>query len=114
MMLIPDHHVRIQGLASAGPFAFPTPDGGPAMDLSDLQSRLWTAQEAAEAAGVEPNTVRNWKYRGHLPQARTESGRPMTTPAGQPLFRATDVIRAERTTRARARRTYGMPATTTV
>lgn len=81
------------------------------MDLSgDLQTTFWTAQEAADAAGVEPGVVRNWKYRGHLPQARTGTGRPMTNAAGQPLFRATDVIRAERATRQRARRTYAATA----
>ncbi|MFC8676694.1 hypothetical protein ACFUEN_28915 [Streptomyces griseorubiginosus] len=84
------------------------------MDLScDLQTTFWTAQEAAEAAGVEPGVVRNWKYRGHLPQASTEQGRPMTNLAGQPLFRAVDVIRAERLTRQRARRRYAVPASAT-
>jgi len=82
------------------------------MDLTgDLHAKLWTAQEAAEAAGVEPGVIRNWKYRGHLPQARTDQGRLITNPAGQPLFRAVDVIRAERSTRQRARRTYAVPAT---
>ncbi|MFJ6085152.1 hypothetical protein ACIQI8_27465 [Streptomyces sp. NPDC092369] len=80
------------------------------MDLTDLQTRLWTAQEAADAAGVTPNTVRNWKHRGHLAQARTASGRPITNAAGQPLFNPVDVIRAERVTRQRARRTYTVPA----
>ncbi|MFE5140333.1 MerR family transcriptional regulator [Streptomyces fagopyri] len=84
------------------------------MDLSgDLTSTLWTAQEAAEAADVDPNVVRNWKYRGHLKQARDDHERPMTNHLGQPLFRAVDVIRAERATRARARRTYRIPATAT-
>ncbi|MEW2164405.1 MerR family transcriptional regulator [Streptomyces sp. NPDC007084] len=79
------------------------------MDLSgDLQNTLWTALEAAEAAGVEPNTVRNWKYRGHLAQAETPQGRPMRNLAGQPLFRAVDVIRAEKATRNRARRAYAV------
>lgn len=81
------------------------------MDLSgDLQTTLWTAAEAAEAAGVEPGVVRNWKHRGHLPQARTPEGRPISNLAGQPLFRATDVIKAEKATRKRARRTYRTPA----
>lgn len=80
------------------------------MDLSaDLQTTFWTAPEAAEAAGVKPNVVRNWKYRGHLSQARTPDNRPMRNLAGQPLFRATDVIRAEKATRTQARRTYAAP-----
>lgn len=70
------------------------------MDLSgDLTTTLWTAEEAAEAAGVKPNVVRNWKYRGHLKQASRNH-------LGQPLFRAVDVIRAEKATRERARRVY--------
>ncbi|MFI5880816.1 hypothetical protein [Streptomyces sp. NPDC051554] len=80
------------------------------MDLSgDLQETLWTAAEAAEAAGVGPNVVRNWKYRGHLEQARDRAGKPIRNLAGQPLFRAVDVIHAEKATRARARRTYSSP-----
>ncbi|MCX5285671.1 MerR family transcriptional regulator [Streptomyces sp. NBC_00198] len=80
------------------------------MDLSgDLRTKFWTALEAAEAAGVTPNVVRNWKYRGHLAQARTAGGRPMSNLAGQPLFRATDVIRAEKATRSQARRIYAAP-----
>ncbi|MGW2501817.1 MerR family transcriptional regulator [Streptomyces sp. NPDC001588] len=81
------------------------------MDLTgDLQTTLWTAQQAADAAGVDVNVVRNWKYRGRLAQARTGRGLPMTNAAGQPLFRAVDVIRAERATRERARRIYRVPA----
>ncbi|MPY31324.1 MerR family transcriptional regulator [Streptomyces adustus] len=84
------------------------------MDLTgDLQSTLWTAAEAAEAAGVTPHVVRNWKYRGHLHQACTEQGRPMRNLAGQPLFRAIDVVRAESATRQRARRCHGVPAQAT-
>ncbi|MET7944360.1 hypothetical protein [Streptomyces sp. NPDC005302] len=80
------------------------------MDLSgDLQTTFWTALEAAEAAGVKPNVVRNWKYRGRLVQARTADDRPMSNLAGQPLFRAIDVIRAEKATRTHARRTYAVP-----
>ncbi|MEV0090447.1 MerR family transcriptional regulator [Streptomyces sp. NPDC050738] len=70
------------------------------MDLSgDLTTTLWTADQAAEAAGVTPNVVRNWKYRGRLDPVRRNA-------AGQPLFRAVDVIRAEKATRQRARRVY--------
>ncbi|WP_329140927.1 hypothetical protein [Streptomyces sp. NBC_00670] len=80
------------------------------MDLSgDLQTTLWTTAQAAEAAGVEANVIRNWKYRGHLKQARNARGNLLRNAAGQPLFRAIDVIRAEKATRERARRTYRMP-----
>lgn len=65
----------------------------------DLHTTRWTVAEAAEAAGVKPNVVRNWKYRGVL----TEVGRDWR---GGPLFLAIDVIRAEKATRAKARRTY--------
>ncbi|MBK3630918.1 MerR family transcriptional regulator [Streptomyces sp. MBT49] len=81
------------------------------MDLTgDLHTTLWTAAEAAEAAGVSPNVVRNWKYRGHLAPARTEQGRLMRNSAGQPLYRAVDVVRAEGATRERARRRHTVPA----
>jgi hypothetical protein len=83
----------------------------PVMDLSgDLQTTLWTTAQAAEAAGVSTTVIRNWKYRGHLRQARNARGALLRNVAGQPLFRAIDVIRAEKATRQRARRTYRMPA----
>lgn len=70
------------------------------VDLNvDLQTTRWTVAQAAEAAGVKPNVVRNWKYRGVL----TEVGRDWR---GGPLFLAIDVIRAEKRTREKARRTY--------
>jgi hypothetical protein len=70
------------------------------VDLTvDLTTALWTVDEAAEAAQVSPNVVRNWKYRGRLAQAGTDW-------RGRPLFRAVDVIRAEKTTREKARRQY--------
>jgi hypothetical protein len=65
----------------------------------DLQTTRWTVAQAAEAAGVKPNVVRNWKYRGLL----SEVGRDWRD---GPLFLAIDVIRAEKATRERARRTY--------
>jgi hypothetical protein len=74
------------------------------VDLSvDLATTLWTVEQAAEAAQVSPNVVRNWKYRGHLDQAGTDW-------RGRPLFRAIDVIRAEKATREKARRSYPMAA----
>lgn len=70
------------------------------VDLSvDLQTARWTVAQAAEAAQVKPNVVRNWKYRGVLAAV----GRDYK---GGPLFLAIDVIRAEKATRERARRTY--------
>ena len=70
------------------------------VDLTvDLQTTLWTVSEAAEAAQVRPNVVRNWKYRGVLEQAGEDRN-------GRPLFRAIDVVNAEKATRERARRTY--------
>lgn len=70
------------------------------VDLSvDLVNTYWTVAEAAEAAQVKPNVVRNWKYRGVLVEARRDY-------RGRPQFRALDVIRAEKATRERARRSY--------
>jgi hypothetical protein len=70
------------------------------VDLSvDLTTTKWTVAQAAEAAQVSPNVIRNWKYRGVL----TEVGRDFRD---RPLFLAIDVIRAEKATREKARRTY--------
>ncbi|MEV5944395.1 MerR family transcriptional regulator [Streptomyces sp. NPDC051994] len=77
------------------------------VDLTaDLRTQLWTVAEAAEAAAVSPHVVRNWKYRGVLTQALDAAGRPVTDRQGRPLFRAIDVIRAEKATREKARRSY--------
>jgi len=65
----------------------------------DLQATKWTVAQAAEAAQVSPNVVRNWKYRGLLVEASRDW-------RDRPLFLAIDVIRAEKATRERARRTY--------
>lgn len=70
------------------------------VDLTvDLHTTLWTVKQAAQAAGVSENTVHNWRYRGRL----EIGGRDRR---GRPLFRAIDVIRAEKGTRERARRVY--------
>jgi predicted site-specific integrase-resolvase len=70
------------------------------VDLAvDLQATLWNVDEAAEAACVSTNVVHNWRYRGRLQIAQRDHN-------GRPLFRAIDVIRAEKATRERARRTY--------
>lgn len=74
------------------------------VDLTaDLRTQLWTVAEAAEAAQVTPHVVRNWKYRGVLQQAGKDR-------YGKPVFRAIDVIRAEKATREKARRVYGAVA----
>jgi hypothetical protein len=74
------------------------------VDLTaDLQTTLWTVAESAEAAQVRPNVVRNWKYRGVLQQAGEDRN-------GRPLFRAIDVIKAEKATREKARRVYSHAA----
>jgi hypothetical protein len=74
------------------------------VDMSvDLNATYWTVAEAAEAANVDPNVVRNWKYRGRLKSDRSNW-------RGQPLFLASDVIRAEKATRAKARRVYPVAA----
>jgi excisionase family DNA binding protein len=65
----------------------------PPLDLN----KLLTVEEAAEHCGVQPVTVRQWVYRGHLESvARGANGRL--------LFNVVDVARAERATRERARR----------
>ena len=65
----------------------------------DLQTTLWTTAEAAEAAGVSPGVIRIWVHRGHLKRVNSEKART-------PKYRAIDVVRAEKATRGRARRTY--------
>lgn len=69
----------------------------------DLETTLWTVAQAADAAQVSPNVIRNWKYRRVLTPARTDRN-------GRPLFRAIDVIRAEKATREKARRSYSQQA----
>ncbi|MFE2969897.1 hypothetical protein ACFXKC_40770 [Streptomyces sp. NPDC059340] len=72
------------------------------VDLAeDLETTLWTAEQAAEAAQVKRNVVDNWRYRGKLEVAKRDH-------RGRPLYRAIDVVRAEKATRGRARRTYAL------
>lgn len=75
------------------PLPEPLPDG------IDLSVTLWTATESGRYAGVTPNSVHNWRYRGHFEIAGRDD-------RGHPLFRAIDVIRAEKATRERAQRSY--------
>lgn len=87
-----------QGLSS---YTGSTEKGHVVIDLAvDLHTTLWTVNEAAEAAGVTSNVVHNWRYRGRLQIAGRDR-------QGRPLFRAIDVIRAEKATREKARRVYG-------
>lgn len=70
------------------------------VDLAvDLETTLWTPEQAAEAAQVDRNVIDNWRYRGKLEVAERDH-------RGRPRYRAIDVIRAEKATRERARRTY--------
>jgi len=69
-------------------------------DLDDPAARLLTTAEAAEAAHVSEQDIRNW--------ARPSRG--LLTPAdhdaeGRPLYRELDVLRAEQHTRRAARET---------
>lgn len=100
--MLADNHAHFRKVPpSSGTFPFAQNAGVmTVVDLDvDLQATLWTVAQAAEAAGVTPHVVRNWKYRGVL----EEAGRDWRD---RPLFRAIDVIRAEKATRERARRTY--------
>ncbi|MFF7190506.1 MerR family transcriptional regulator [Streptomyces sp. NPDC008222] len=63
----------------------------------NLEHAIWNTAEAAEAAGVTPAVIYQWKRRGKLtPVNKT----------GWPRYRALDVLRAEQSTRERARRTH--------
>ena len=64
----------------------------------DPYSTLWTTAEAADAVGVDPGVIRIWAHRQHLQRANGKRGRP--------LYRAMDVLAAEKATRERARRVY--------
>lgn len=63
----------------------------------DLEQAIWTTAEAAEAAGVTPAVIYQWKRRGKLTPVNRR---------GWPRYRAMDVLRAERATRERAGRTH--------
>lgn len=64
-----------------------------------LTKDFWTVAEAAELAQVSTDAVHKWRRRGLLKDAGRDR-------RGRVLLRATDVIRAEKSTRERARRTY--------
>lgn len=61
----------------------------------DLTQKTWTVAEAAEAAGVTPDVIYQWKRRGKI--------KPVN-PTGWPRYRALDILKAEAATRERAHR----------
>jgi DNA-binding transcriptional MerR regulator len=69
------------------------------MGYDDLSTMLWTTRDAAQHAGVSTATIRSWVHRGHLVSTGDDEH-------GYPLYRALDVIKAEKLTRDRARRRY--------
>ncbi|MFE0451612.1 helix-turn-helix domain-containing protein [Streptomyces sp. NPDC058914] len=67
-------------------------------------NEVWmTAREAADLTGVSPQTVYSWIRRGHLKVEGLDHG-------GQKLLRHIDVARAEKATRAKAKRVLGPAA----
>ncbi|MFE4651543.1 helix-turn-helix domain-containing protein [Streptomyces sp. NPDC056707] len=63
-----------------------------------MDDEIWlTAREAAELTGVSIVTVYSWVRRGHLKVGGLDH-------RGQKLFRHLDVARAEKATRAKAKR----------
>lgn len=67
--------------------------------VAALEKDVWTVAEAAALAQVSVDAVHKWRQRGLL----ADAGRDRN---GRVLVRAVDVIRAEKSTRERARRTY--------
>lgn len=67
--------------------------------VAALEKDIWTIAEAAELAQVSTDAVHKWRKRGLL----ADAGRDWR---GRVLVRGADVIRAEKSTRVRARRTY--------
>lgn len=68
-----------------------------------LAKEFWTVAEAAALAQVSIDAVHKWRRRGLLEDAGRDRH-------GRVLLRAVDVIRAEKTTRERARRVYPVAA----
>ncbi|WP_406418397.1 MerR family transcriptional regulator [Streptomyces sp. NBC_01614] len=61
----------------------------------DLTCKTWTVAEAAEAAGVTPDVIYQWKRRGKIKPVNER---------GWPRYRALDILKAEAATRERAHR----------
>jgi DNA-binding transcriptional MerR regulator len=74
------------------------------VDPYDDPTNLLTARQAADLAGVQPVTIRQWAHRGLLPIARNKDGVEQRNGRGQPLYWRLDVAKAEFKTRKRARR----------
>lgn len=66
-----------------------------APDLDELIS----STRAANLVSVKVETIRQWRSRGHLEAKGLDEH-------GRPLYRWIDVVKAERATRDKARRTY--------
>ncbi|WP_406357444.1 helix-turn-helix domain-containing protein [Streptomyces sp. NBC_01635] len=63
-----------------------------------MEDEIWlTTREAAELTGVSVVTIYSWVRRGHLKVEGLDH-------RGQKLFRHLDVARAEKATRAKAKR----------
>ncbi|MFE2433326.1 MerR family transcriptional regulator [Streptomyces sp. NPDC059409] len=70
------------------------------MELTAIDPRdLMTATQAAALCGVRPVTVRQWVFKGLLTAVNLGEH-----DKGPKLYRLQDVARAEKATRARARR----------
>lgn len=67
--------------------------------VAALEKDVWTIAEAAALAQVTTDAVHKWRRRGLLEDAGRDRH-------GRVLVRRVDVIRAEKATRERARRTY--------
>lgn len=76
-------------------------------DIELPPSGLVDTNLAAQIAGVQPGTIRQWKNRGHLNVATDAEGQEFRTPTGRPLFHYLDVIEVEYKLRERARRNPG-------
>lgn len=61
----------------------------------DLTRKTWTVAEAAEAAGVTPDVIYQWKRRGKITPVNS---------TGWPRYRALDILKAEAATRERGGR----------
>jgi predicted site-specific integrase-resolvase len=74
-------------------------NGGVSMvDLAgDLTLVTWTTAQAAQAAGVTPDVIYQWKARGKIKPVNQR---------GRPRYRALDVLQAEAATRGRAHRVH--------
>ncbi len=98
-----ERHVRVQNVKVPEAHGFRDLSHSRRCPVTDvaaaLEKDVWTIAEAAELAQVTTDAVHKWRRRGLLKDAGRDR-------RGRVLVRATDVIRAEKATRERARRTY--------